>query len=245
MLPVKPLVTKGKRILLVAIVSCFCSFSVAPGYPPPDPVNEDYPAAVSGLNLPQRLACFNPLLPDAGYAVSLCADLPDNDRPDKVYVKKETGHVFLILRKNMPGDSGQTISQVFGFYPRRPVSSLVFKNVRCEILDNGKREYNAVVTKELTAEEFGIVVQKAQELTAKKYNINKYNCYDYALDVFNSLPGIEKIPVRHVKFPLIFGRGGSPCGLYRDLEKLKANGSAWAPYIQFGVFKAPASYKVN
>ena len=111
------------------------------------------------------------------------------------------------------------------------------------MLDNGEREYNAVVKKELTAGEFGLILQKAKELTAKKYNINKYNCYDYALEVFNSLPGIEQIPVRHVKFPLIFGRGGSPCGLYRDLEKLKAAGSVWAPVIKFGVFKAPASYK--
>ena len=230
----------GRRLLTGALFICLCSFAVRPGIMPVREPQAVTTSGITGLNLPQRLASFNPLQPEAEYSISLCADIPDNDRPDKVYVKKETGHVFLILQKSIPG---KAIAQVFGFYPVRPVSSILFKNVRCEILDNGKREYNASVTKKLSATEFAALLQKAKALTNRKYNINRFNCYDYAVEVFNSLPGIEKLPVTHVKFPFIFGRGGSPCGLYRDLEKLKAAGSVWAPAIQFGVFKAPASFQ--
>jgi hypothetical protein len=243
MLLARHMIVVGHRLLLLAVFNCMCSFSVATGYWQATNSAKVAPFATGGLDLTQRLNCFNPLEPAAGYSISLCADLPDNNHPDKVYVKKETGHVFLILKKTDPDIADSSMAQVFGFYPVRPVSSIIFKNVRCEMLDNGNREYNAVISKELTAKEFALILQKAKELTAKKYNINKYNCYDYALNVFNSIPGIEKLPVTHVKFPFIFGRGGSPCGLYRDLEKLKVAGSTWAPFIQFGVFTSPASYK--
>jgi len=58
---------------------------------------------------------------------------------------------------------------------------------------------------------------------AKKYNLNKYNCYDYALELYNSIPGTEALPTLKVKFPFKFGRGGSPCGLYKVLKELSSS----------------------
>lgn len=189
--------------------------------------------------LAMRFECFRSAGTAIHYTITLCGDIPDNLHPERVSIKKEPGHVFLILAKQ---DSGRApVCQVFGFYPRRPASSLIFKNVHCVILDNGEREYNVSVCRELTATEFEAAMDAALRLSAKRYNINKYNCYDYALGVFNSLPGIEPIPVSHVKFPFIFGSGGSPCALYRDLKRLSDSGSTWAPYIRFGIFRSPAS----
>ncbi len=201
--------------------------------------NYDKPSPKTFSN---RLASFFPVDEHARYSISLCADIPHDKDPDRVVYRKEPGHVFVILEKKDPLSSPQTITQVFGFYPRRPASSLVFKNVRCRILDNGNRQYNAALVKELTATEFLFILEKAQALAARKYNINKYNCYDYALQLFNSFQGIDTLPVRHIKFPFIFGRGGSPCALYRDLEKLRRDSSAWAPHIRIGTFVAPASF---
>ena len=167
-----------------------------------------------------RFNSFFPLDNRAQYSIELCADVPDNNHPEKVYVKKETGHVFLILRKINPVIS-DTISQVFGFYPRRPASSVLFKNVRSEILDNGNREYDISILKELTVADFEEVLHKATGLADKKYNLNKFNCYDYAVEIYNSIPGIEKIPVSHINFPFIAGKGGSPCGLFKDLQNIK------------------------
>jgi hypothetical protein len=130
------------------------------------------------------------------------------------------------------------ITASFGFYPRVPVTCL-FKRVRSKIMDNSNREYNASLEKKLTMEEFALLMEKCKELSKKKYDLKKFNCYEYALEVFNSLPGIEKLPVSNVKFPFILGRGGSPCGLYRDLKNLVSGGSSWMPFIRFGVFRSP------
>ncbi len=197
----------------------------------------------ANVRLARTFECFSPLEERADYSISICADIPDDNDPGRVYYKKEPGHVFLILQKTDSSSGNKMMTQVFGFYPQRPVSSVVFKTVRCDILDNSKRRYNARLTKQITADEFRILLRKAEDLAKKKYNLNRYNCYDYAVEVFNALPGIEKLPVTHVRFPFIFGRGGSPCSLYRDLETLKTSGSVWAPAIQFGDLIAPASYR--
>jgi hypothetical protein len=191
------------------------------------------------FNVQEYLQVFYPLQHTAEYWVTICADLPANDNPKCVFKKGEPGHVFLILTKKDPLTAA-IITRSFGFYPRLPVSCLL-KQVRSKILDNSYREYNAALEKKLTTEEFEMILEKCTELAKNKYNLKKNNCYDYVLKIFNSLPGIEKLPVTKVKFPFIFGRGGSPCGLYTDLKKLSANGSAWAPFIRFGIFQSPGN----
>jgi hypothetical protein len=190
----------------------------------------------------ERFIVFSPLSDHQVYRITIAADVPDDKRPEKVFVKKEPGHVFIILEQ-LDTISGMSRSQVWGFYPIRPVSSLFFRTVQCELHDNGGRRYDASITKQLTEREFEAVKNKAIELSKKKYNLNKYNCYDYAVEVFNSIPEIEKLPLKHIKFPFVFGRGGSPCGLYRDLQQLKINSAAWGSSIKVGSFKAPASYR--
>jgi hypothetical protein len=229
----------------LAIFGFVCiSFSPAqPDYIPDDISHDEDYSAPASVRLARTFECFSPLDGKAVYSISICADIPDDNDPDRVYYKKETGHVFLILQKTDSSPDAKSMTQVFGFYPRRPVSSIVFKTVRCDILDNSKRRYNVSLTREINADEFRFLLQTAADLARKRYNLNRYNCYDYAVEVFNALPGIDKLPVTHVRFPLIFGKGGSPCSLYRDLEKLKANGSVWAPAIQFGDLRAPASYR--
>lgn len=186
----------------------------------------------------QAFLQFDSLHGDVSYSITLCADVPDNNNPARVHLKSETGHVFIILSKWNNKDS---ISRVFGFYPRRPASSLFFKNVRCEILNNSKREYDISLFKKLDEKEFEIAIQTAVGSAKKKYNISKFNCYDYALGVFNSVAGVNQLPVHHIRFPFILGKGGSPCGLYADLFRMKNNGSAWAPFIQIGLSRAPDS----
>jgi hypothetical protein len=203
----------------------------------------DYDSVFSGKKnkynssgIEERLEVFYPV-DSADYSLTICADLPDNNNTKRVYKKGEPGHVFLILSKKSIV-TGETINRSFGFYPRLAVTCF-FKQSRSRILDNHDREYNASIGKKLSKIEFEGILEKCRELAKKKYNLKKYNCYDYVIEVFNSLPGIEKLPVTKVKFPFIFGRGGSPCGLYSDLEKLASNGSAWASAIRFGVFRSP------
>lgn len=191
--------------------------------------------------LAQRFKCFEQQHEHSRHSIMICGDVPDNSRPEKVYAKKQPGHVFLILVMHDTVCRYEAVNMVFGFYPRRPASSVFFKNVRCEIVDNSNRAYDVRIQKALSPSEFELILDNAVVLAQKKYNLNQYNCYNYALDVFNALPGIEKLPVSKVRFPFIAGKGGSPCCLYRDLEKLKQEPSVWSSSISFGTFKAPAS----
>jgi hypothetical protein len=188
------------------------------------------------------LDSFYPLEKEAAYTITVCADLPDNENPERIHKKREPGHVFLILVKS---DANGPVVRSFGFYPVRPVSSIVFKNVRSEIRDNGNREYNAYLSMNISAAQFETILKNCRLLSAKKYNLNRYNCYDYVVGVFNSLPGVKKLPVTHVKFPFIFGRGGSPCGLYKDLQRLCSDSAAWSASIRFGVFTSPISSSIE
>lgn len=231
----------GKKVLVpvyVFMIMGMPAFGIGAGYA--DSIKQQ---EHKQFNIAMDLLAFFPLESNADYAVTLCADLPDNNNPKCVYKKKAPGHVFLILTKH---DllTGNILTISFGFYPRVPVTCL-FKKVRSKIMDNSNREYNASIEKKLTKEEFELVIEKCKELSKRKYNLKKFNCYEYALGVFNSLPGIEKLPVSNVKFPFILGRGGSPCGLYRDFKKLVLTDSPWAPFIRFGVFKSPVSSLPN
>jgi hypothetical protein len=238
--------TSAKRILtnlfLTSLVlACFTSFSQNLSLLPASENLSAYAKNEAGQLLLQRFQCFNGRHEHNQFSITLCGDVPDNARPMKPWSEKEPGHVFLVLTMHDTACHYEPVAFVFGFYPRWPVSSLIFKNVRCEIGDNSKRSYDVRLEKSLSLSEFEMMLENSVAFARKKYNLNRYNCYNYALDVFNSLPGIEKLPVSKIRFPFIAGKGGSPCCLYRDLKKLQQKGSAWSPYINFGSFKAPVS----
>jgi hypothetical protein len=104
------------------------------------------------------------------------------------------------------------------------------------LLTNQKREYNASLTVSLSAAQAAVVEQNALLLSVKKYHLNKYNCYDYAIDLYNTVEGAEQLQNEKVKFPFVFGKGGSPCGLYRQLQEIKNSGRDYAAFVSFGLF---------
>ena len=169
------------------------------------------------LTLAERFMLFDELSSQSVYSITIAADVPDNKRPMKVYYKKEPGHVFIILEKK-DTVTGNAVSQSWGFYPVRPISSLFVRTVKCELRNNGSREYDAAIKKFISKEEFELIRSKAIALSAKKYNLNRYNCYNYALDLYNALPAVAAIPVEKIRFPFVFGKGGSPCILYKYLK---------------------------
>jgi len=187
--------------------------------------------------LNNRFATFHVDDSSAGYFVKLCADVPYNKNPAKVMYHKEPGHVFLIFSQRL--NNGDTLSQVFGFYPIRPASTALFKNVKSEIRDNSGREYDVYVIAHIEKGLFYNILDSALLFARKKYNLNRYNCYDYGLRLFNLSIPRSPIPIVYVRFPFIYGRGGSPTGLYRTLQELKQTDSVWAQWVVFGQLKAP------
>ncbi len=198
---------------------------------------QDYVDAIN-IIVGKELQHFPDHAEGAVYSISLCADVPNNKKPKKVAYQQQTGHVFLILQMISP--SKDTSSQVFGFYPKRGLPTLIFKKIKSVIKDNSYREYDARVTKHLNRPQFDSVVNRSILDANRIYHINKYNCYDYAVQIFNSIVSTHLIPSTHVRFPFIFGRGGSPVGLYMDLQRLKTD-PMWIDAIHFDNFTSPKS----
>jgi hypothetical protein len=190
------------------------------------------------VDIVQRLKIFDNGVKNADYRITLCANVPNDKRPMELTFNQQTGHVFLILQKISGKD---TLNDVFGFYPKKGFPVLIFKTAKPQIKDNSRRDYDVEISKKVTSAEFDTVLFKAVFYSRHKYHINKFNCYDYALDVFNSIAGAYPLPVNRIKYPFIFGKGGSPVCLYWDLKTLKETNSVWAPNIRFGSFFAPVS----
>lgn len=190
------------------------------------------------IHIADELSVFDNGKTMATYRISVCADVPNDKKPWKVAFRQETGHVFLILQKISGID---TINKVFGFYPKSGLPVLFFKKIKSQIKDNSERVYEVDVTKEISAAEFDTVLTRSIVDAQRVYHINKFNCYDYALGIFNSIAGEHPLPVRHIRFPFIFGKGGSPCAVYQDLRTLKVVDPALASCIRFGTLIAPLS----
>ena len=173
------------------------------------------------------------------YRISLCADVPNNKKPMDVFYRTEAGHVFLILQKINTTD---TLNKVFGFYPLRGLP-IFFSYVKSNIRDNSKREYDIAITKVLTKEAFLKVINLSLQFAKKKYHLNKYNCYDYAINIFNAVAGDDTLPRMRLRYPLFYGKGGSPCSIYKYIKQQKE--SALATNILYGNLIAPASTKVH
>lgn len=198
-------------------------------------------AAFPALNVyfPDYLSVFDTGAAARAWKIILCADVPDNKRPNRPAYRQETGHVFFILQKFL--HSGDTIQKVFGFYPWKGLPTLFVRKVRSRIKDNSRREYDMAIEQELTATQFDTVLAHIRSLNGVRYHLNKYNCYDYAIEIFNQVAGGHPLPLTHIRFPFPFGRGGSPSSLYADLEMLRNGGGYWASRIRKGLFRAPLS----
>jgi hypothetical protein len=178
------------------------------------------------------------LATDTIYRIRLCADVPDNQHPDRVYYKGEPGHVFIVLERSTRS-SQWCESIVWGFYPVKPVSCLLFRKTTGRLVDNSHRSYDASIEKQITKDDFLQIVSQAVWLSKKKYHINRYNCYHYAVELFNLVASEPRLPVNSIKFPFPFGKGGSPCVLYRDLQTLKKENGPLAYMIHMEPGEAP------
>ncbi len=173
------------------------------------------------------------------YFLTLAADIPDNNNPGKVLFQKEPGHVFLILTKK-DTLNGANQSMVWGFYPRRPLPSIFFKRVKSEVRDNSNREYNISLTCRLTAAGLDSLKSAAVALSFRKYDLNRFNCYDYAVSLFNAVQKQMTVPLTYMRFPLVLGKGGTPCSLYKDIIVLAPSDLPVGFTVQAGVFYAPS-----
>jgi len=207
----------------------------------------EYIYSIPTVDVRKLFKCFD-LVPDEGasYSVELCVDLPVNSEPNMSMNFSggvNAGHSFLVVSK---AGNGLTITQAFGFYPQTAPSAWnPFSSIPSAIKDNGDKEINASISISINSEQFQAVESAAINFSAQPYLLDKSNCTDYALNVFNvgrAIPiTIDPYILRQSGIVMSNGMSSdpitvtiknSPQKLYEKLANMKANGGAEAQSIQ-------------
>lgn len=199
------------------------------------------------IDLAEYLKCFESI-PDqnARCVMTLYTDIPINGNPNEFFDwgNGSPGHAFIGLSKS---NGGQTAQQFFGFYPQSGFKSVFTGDpVRSKVVDNSSHEYNGSIQLKLTPAQLRDVINRSLELAQKKYDIDDYNCTDFALDIFN-WPQLFR---DHLVVPLFKVPGSSqdprpnsrtPHGIYIKLNELKNNNDPLAGQIQIPVNTSAAT----
>jgi len=190
-----------------------------------------------GIDVSSYLKCFS-TLPDAGAycSVTIYCDLPVNDDPSIIFnwYTGATGHVFLQLTKT---NIDKTITQYLGFQPQKPLQSMTASlPVASKIVDNGGHKWNAALTMPISADQLNSIITKIIFLSSiMSYSITEYNCVDFALQVINTVRGVNPLVIPGYQIP---GQPASlsntPEGLYRLLDAMKARGGPESKNILTG-----------
>lgn len=206
-------------------------------YSPPEDYAYDFPMA-SGITLSQYFKCFdNAHIPDVGatYSVSLNVAIPTANDPDKLVKHGHPGHAFITMTKT---NGSQAATQSFGFYPSIGPLSISMGPVASKIMDDGGHLRNAVMTmSNISGSQFSALQAIALNLTTLDYNLNDFNCTDYALAVFNSIRGSNVIIILDTEGAFI-NYGRTPNGLFKYMANLQSGSSN----ITVGISSAPVSH---
>lgn len=196
-------------------------------------------------DLQKMINCFT-TVPDAGatYRITLNADLPDNSDPDALTNNLEPGHAFITMTKT---NGTQSVSQSIGFYPKRRYLSVFSTGVDSKIVDNGLHEYNSSISMNLSQIDFMGSLNLAVSHSGLNYDLNDFNCTDFALQIFNS----NRNPSQHIQVPdwvvvvsspysgLVKNFGTTPNGLHKALNLMKTN-NTWGEAANISIVTANA-----
>ncbi|MBS1664721.1 MAG: hypothetical protein JST68_26990 [Bacteroidetes bacterium] len=223
-------------------------------------VEREYVYDLPAVDVRKLFNCFD-LVPSEGavYTVQLCVDLPVNSSPNMSMNFSggvNAGHTFLVISKS---GGGESVTQAFGFYPgEEPSAWNPFSSLPSAIKDNGNKEINASIGMSINADQFEAIKAMSINLSSKSYELDKFNCTDYALTVFNAT---RAVPI--TMDPYILRQGGitvgngvssapvtvviasSPQKLYDKLATMKTGGSTEAANINLDLShntKAPISH---
>ncbi|MEO6963811.1 MAG: hypothetical protein ABIY90_17720, partial [Puia sp.] len=182
--------------------------------------------AKPGINVTAYLKCFAGI-PDAGasYSVNLYVDLPINDDPTQIFneITGAVGHCFLSLTKT---GSGQSVTQYFGFASTQPFSAIVGTVTPGKVVDNSGHKFNGAYAMPVNATQFAVAMNSINRLSTSNYDLNNFNCIDFALSVVNSFQPTTPIVPAPMQMPAAGISIDTPQGLYITLQHIQNTGGA-------------------
>ena len=182
------------------------------------------------IDLDKYLKCFDNI-PDAGATckITIHADVPVNSDPTKMFdwSAGSPGHTWIRIEKNGANGSGSA-SQHIGFYPKTGWKTMLTDApLDGKFVDNSNHEFNASYEVSVSPENLKSAIMRILQLRNVKYDIDDYNCTDWAIEVWRSAvsPSIWfDIPRFHMPGSLSPYGTSTPQGLYEKIKELQEAG---------------------
>ena len=200
----------------------------------------------SGIDIEKFINCLS-AIPDAGAtcSIEILSDIPVDKDPNKIFDlgSRSPGHTFINIRKQ---NGSQSASQNIGFYPNSGLKSILTNApIDGKFVDNGLHEFNCGFKINITAAQLQAAIVQMQRTKSNKYDIDNYNCTDWAMDVFNAAGGNFQIPLYDIpgNYPSVGTR--MPNGVYAKLKEMKNANDPRAGDITIDIVKGWAGYSAG
>lgn len=194
----------------------------------------------SPIDLQKFINCFS-AVPDAGAqcTIEIFTDIPVDSDPKKFFNwdNQSPGHTFIQIKKS---NGSNSVMQNIGFYPNKNWKTILSPTaIDGKFVNNGQHEFNASIKMSVSPANFQSMLNYIYYLSRYvKYDIDDYNCTDWALQVFN-LTRSDKLVIPKYKIPGGATPAGTntPQGLYQKLTEMKNSNHVDSKNITTGIVK--------
>lgn len=207
---------------------------------PPLLIDVDAFVGHPAIDIKKFLKCFENI-PDDGStcSIELFTDIPVDNDPTKLFDWKteSPGHTFIQLMKR---NGSQSAIQNIGFYPNSNWKNILDADpVDAKFVDDGVHEFNASIKMTLKPFLLRAIVDYIKQIAPHlKYDMDQYNCTDFAMDIFNFVRAPLDIPRYAVPGGVGTYSTRTPQGLYVKLKDMKEHNDPEAGNIRMGFLKA-------
>jgi hypothetical protein len=215
-----------------------------PQQDPPIQIDYETQDALDPIDLQKFINCFN-AIPDNGAtcSIEIFTDMPVDNDPNKIFDfnSGSPGHVYIQLKKS---NGSQNVTQNIGFYPKTGWKTMLTNApIDGKFVDNGMHEFNASFKMNLSPQNFNSTLTEMLYLRNMKYDIDNFNCTDWALNVFNKTR-TDKLEIPLIDIPGNVPSSGSrtPQGLYLKLREMKNANHPEAANIDMMFMKGWTAY---
>jgi hypothetical protein len=189
------------------------------------------------IDIEKYLKCFDNI-PDAGAQceITINADIPVDSDPNKLFdfSTGSPGHTFIQIKKT---NGSQSVVQNIGFYPKTGWKTITNFPIDAKFVDDGQHETNASFSKTLTPEQLKSVIAGIRSLENAQYDLDDFNCTDWALDIFNNQGYTLTIPKYLIPGSIKAAGVNTPQGIYSKLQEMKSSNAANSDKIAIGFMK--------
>lgn len=216
----------------------YSGYSGSGGYIPteePKEIEIEYIEQLPEISIDAYMKCFDDLSDNgATCSIEILTDLPVNGEPNTFFSWENgsPGHTFLQIKK---ANGNQSVQQNIGFYPDQGWKTVLTPApVTGKFVDNASHKFNAGYKLNITTAELHTVINEIKYLSGSvKYDIDEYNCTDFALQVFNMVHvgGHLEIPKYDIPGGMAINGTNTPQGLYQKLMSIAEEGGTEATNI--------------